>query len=158
MLHYHWSQNLHSQYIGDLTQAQPCTLSLYAMRRTSCRHYICPFIPTPEWLDSPKNRNISTPYQIMPGRNVTIPPMIPTIVVAYNFSNTLGSRNDVEISFVMTHNASDTTTPIRLTRGGHDVVSYTLEFWEELDYGVFPSFWRILNPVGLRQYPSFVYA
>ena len=88
----------------------------------------------------------------MPGRNVTVLPMIPTIIVAYNFSSTSVSRGDVDITFVMNDNATDTTTPIRLTRGGHDVVSYTLDFWEELDYGVFPSFWRLLNPVRLHYF------
>ena len=73
----------------------------------------------------------------------------PTIVVTYDFTCATEMVDDVDISFEMANfgNATDVTMPIRLTRGGHDVVSYTLDFWEDLDYGESPSFWRLLNPV-----------
>lgn len=113
---------------------------------------MCPFIPTSASSTAQNNTNSSFPFSITPSRNVTVLPMMPTIIVAYNFSSALVPQNEVDITFVMTHNGTDATTPIRLTRGGHDVVSYTLDFWEELDYGLFPSFWRLINPVRHRIY------
>ena len=152
--------NSRSQFAGNPSQAQPCAPTVafpfpeeYPFPVLDyvggpCKHYICPFISSAPT----KNSSSEILSLITPGRDVDIPPMMPTIVVAYNFSDTSGPRDEVEITFVMTLNATYTTTPVRLTRGGHDVVSYTLDFWEELDYGLFPSFWRLLSPVRLHQH------
>jgi len=93
--------------------------------------------------------NISEP-QIFKDEKIDIFDLIPvTMLVTYDFTCSSGLVDETDILFEMSspRNVKEVTMPIRLTRGGHEVVSYTLDFWENLDYVKDPGFWRLLSPV-----------
>lgn len=113
-----------------------------------CVTHDCPFIPLDQRVGSP---GVATPQF-----NLTVhftefepfnPSWIPDMLVTYDFSNPIGPMDEVYVNLTMMKSAQEWGQSIRLTRGSHEVVSYVIDFGDELIPLFEKSFWGLVEMV-----------
>jgi len=75
------------------------------------------------------------------------PNTIPDLMVMYDFSNPLGQLDEVYVKMKMMSSSQKWGQSMRLTRGSHDVVSYVIDFGDELGPRVAKSLWGLVTKV-----------
>ena len=115
-----------------------------------CVKYRCPFVPTSlQKTTSPAApSSTSQPTWTIESTadNPFFPSAIPELLITYNFSNPQGPENEVYVNLQMSKSQAG-PQGVRISRASHDIVSYTLDVWDELDPDVFFSFRNLMKEV-----------
>jgi len=113
-----------------------------------CAFYRCPFIPWTQRTASPDVATPLFPLTVDPTVEPFVLFTIPELLIAYNFSNPLGPQKEVYVNLGMTNTTqSRGIQRMRLTRAGHDVVSYLMDIREEISRRFMASFWGLIKAV-----------
>jgi len=111
-----------------------------------CSFFRCPFVPSERTPSS--NTTATSTSTLVAHSHEDALSTIPEILVAYDFSSPQGPRKEVYVHLGMTEDPLYLgIQPIRITRGVHDVVSYQIDFREEIPDRSMGSLWGLFQPV-----------